>query len=127
MAYIFFVVFQYHKVFFIGKLGLSQMVRFLAVEPIHIYLNLKFDMCVTNVQLIILLVVRDISVDIETQLVTDFVNLKIKPIQYFKCAHRSRLYVCVFIEMSTHTYISICVCTVFRTRRKNNTVFIIEL
>jgi hypothetical protein len=30
--------------------------------------------------------------------VTDFVNLKIKPAQSFKCARRDRVCICVFIE-----------------------------
>jgi hypothetical protein len=54
----------------------------------------------------------DISVDIEAFLVTDFVNLKIKPAQSFRCAHRGRVYVHVFIGVSVHTYMSIYVCTV---------------
>jgi hypothetical protein len=34
---------------------------------------------------------------------TDFMNLNIKSTQYFKGAHRDRIYVCVFIKVSTHT------------------------
>jgi hypothetical protein len=55
----------------------------------------------------------DVPVDSEALLVTDFVNLKIKPTQSFKGAHRGRVYVRVFIGMSAHTYMSICICTVF--------------
>jgi hypothetical protein len=51
----------------------------------------------------------DVFIDSETFLVTDFMNLKIKPTQSFRCAHRDRKYVYVFIRMSAHTYINICV------------------
>jgi hypothetical protein len=44
-------------------------------------------------------------------LMTDFVSLKIKPTQSFKCAHRSR--VCVFIGMTALTCMGICIYTVF--------------
>jgi hypothetical protein len=37
----------------------------------------------------------------------DFVNLKIKSIQFFGGAHKDRVCVRVFIEMSTYTYMSI--------------------
>jgi hypothetical protein len=46
-------------------------------------------------------------------LVTDFVNLKIKSAQSFRCVHRDRMYVHVFIRMSAHIYISIYIYTVF--------------
>jgi hypothetical protein len=50
----------------------------------------------------------DISVNNETFLVTDFMNLKIKLTQYFRCVHKNS----VFIEVSVHTYMMIYVCTV---------------
>jgi hypothetical protein len=59
----------------------------------------------------------DVPVDTETFLVTDFINLKIKPTQSFECAHRDRLCVHMFIRMSTHMYISIYVCTMFLKKR----------
>jgi hypothetical protein len=52
-------------------------------------------------------------VDTETLLVTDFMNLKIKPTQSFGGAHRGRVCVHVFIGVSAHTCMSFCVCTVF--------------
>jgi hypothetical protein len=55
----------------------------------------------------------DVPVDSETFLVTDFMNLKIKPTQSFRVAHMGKMCVHVFIEMSAHTYMNICVCTVF--------------
>jgi hypothetical protein len=44
---------------------------------------------------------------------TDFVNLNIKPTQSFRDAHKGRIYVRIFLEMSAHTCMSICVYTVF--------------
>jgi hypothetical protein len=55
----------------------------------------------------------DVPIDNEIFLVTDFVNLKIKPTQSFRCAYRDRVYVRAFIEVSVHICMSICVCTVF--------------
>jgi hypothetical protein len=55
----------------------------------------------------------DVPVDNETLLVTDFMNLKIKPTQFFRCAHKGKMYEHVFIWLSARTYISICICTVF--------------
>jgi hypothetical protein len=53
----------------------------------------------------------DVSVNRETFLMTDFVNFKIKLIQFFKCAHRSRVCVRVFIGVSSYIYMNIYVCT----------------
>jgi hypothetical protein len=47
----------------------------------------------------------DVFINSETFLVTDFMNLKIKPTQSFRCAHRDKKYVYVFIRMGAHTYI----------------------
>jgi hypothetical protein len=55
----------------------------------------------------------DILVNSEALLVTDFVNLKIKSAQSFGGAHRDSVCVHVFIGVSAHTRMSICVCTVF--------------
>jgi hypothetical protein len=60
------------------------------------FLYLKY---VLHLRLIILLVRDNVPIDSETLLVTDFVNLKIKPTQSFRCAHRGRVCVCVFIEV----------------------------
>jgi hypothetical protein len=68
---------------------------------------------VLHLQLIILLVGGDVSVDSETPLVIDFMNLKIKSTQSFECDHRDRMYVHVFIGVSVHMYISICIYIVF--------------
>jgi hypothetical protein len=55
----------------------------------------------------------DIPVDSETFLVTNFVNLKIKPVQSFEYAHRGMVCMCVFIGVSARTCTSNYVCTVF--------------
>jgi hypothetical protein len=86
--------------------GLFQLVRFLMVKLIHQDLNLIFEMCVifkANYSFS----GGDVPIDSEILLVTNFVNLKIKLTQSFRYAHRYRMY--VFIGMSTHTYISMCV------------------
>jgi hypothetical protein len=49
-------------------------------------------------------VVDDVSVDSETLLVTDFVNLKIKLVQFFEGAHKDRVYICVFILEYSNIY-----------------------
>jgi hypothetical protein len=58
-----------------------------------------------------------IPVDSDALLVTDFVNLKIKLDQSFKGAHRGGVCVRVFIGVSAHTCMSICVCIVFIKKR----------
>jgi hypothetical protein len=55
----------------------------------------------------------DVPIDNEMFLMTDFVNLKIKSTQSFRCAHRGRVYMRAFIGVSVHICMSICVCTVF--------------
>jgi hypothetical protein len=55
----------------------------------------------------------DVSVDSDALLMTDFMNLKIKPAQSFRDGHRGRVYVRVFIGVSAHMCINICVCIVF--------------
>jgi hypothetical protein len=62
----------------------------------------------------------DVSVDSETLLVTDFVNLKIKLAQSFEVAHRSRVCVRIFIAVSAHTYINIYICTIFLKNSRDN-------
>jgi hypothetical protein len=63
--------------------------------------------------LIILSVRGDVSVDSETFLVTDFVNLTIKPAQSFRGAHKGRVCMRMFIRVSARMCMSICVCTMF--------------
>jgi hypothetical protein len=68
---------------------------------------------VLYLRLIILLVGGDVFVGSETFLMTDFVNLKIKTVQSFRGAHRDKVCVRIFIEISTHTYINIYIYIVF--------------
>jgi hypothetical protein len=58
---------------------------------------------VLYLRLIILLVVDDVLIDNETLLVTDFVNLKIKPAQSFRYAHRVRC-ACVYRIECSYVY-----------------------
>jgi hypothetical protein len=60
----------------------------------------------------------NVPIDSETFLVTDFVNLKIKPTQSYEGAHRGRMCVRVFIGVSAHMCMSICICTVL-LKKKN--------
>jgi hypothetical protein len=55
----------------------------------------------------------DVSIDSDALLVIDFVDLKIKSIQSFECAHESKMRVRIFIGVNAHTYISIYIYTVF--------------
>jgi hypothetical protein len=38
----------------------------------------------------------DIPIDSEVFLMTDFMNLKIKPTQFFEGAHKDNVYMCVY-------------------------------
>jgi hypothetical protein len=55
----------------------------------------------------------DVSIDSETFLMTDFVDLKIKPTQFFRGTHRVRMCVRVFIGVDAYTCISIYICNIF--------------
>jgi hypothetical protein len=57
-----------------------------------------------HLRLIILSVGGNISVDSETLLVTDFVNLKIKSVQSFVGAHKGRVCVCVHRDEYSYVY-----------------------
>jgi hypothetical protein len=59
----------------------------------------------------------DVSIDNEVFLVTDFINLNIKPDQSFGDVHRDIVCVRVFIRVSAHMYISIYVYHVFIKKR----------
>jgi hypothetical protein len=77
---------------------LAQLVRFLVVELNHPDSNPRFDMSVIFTANYFFSEKRlDVSVDSDTLLVTDFVNLNIKPTQSFECAHKGR--VCVRAHM----------------------------
>jgi hypothetical protein len=55
----------------------------------------------------------DVLINSDTFLVIDFVNLKIKSAQSFEGVHRDMMCMRVFIGVNTHTYINICICTMF--------------
>jgi hypothetical protein len=67
--------------------------------------------------LIIFSVGDDVSIDGELFLVTDFVNLKIKLAQSFRCAHKNKICICIFIWVSVHTYMNSYVYTVFLKKK----------
>jgi hypothetical protein len=60
-----------------------------------------------------ILVEGDVFINNETFLVTEFVNLKIKSAKYFSGVHKDMMCIRLFIKMSVHMYMSICVCTIF--------------
>jgi hypothetical protein len=86
--------------------GLSQSVRFLVVKLNNSILNPRFDIGVTFMTNYFL-VGCDVFIDSETLLMTDFMNLKIKSAQSFKCDHMDSVCICVFIMLSAHIYIYI--------------------
>jgi hypothetical protein len=55
----------------------------------------------------------DVPIDSDALLVTDFMNFKIKLTQSFSCAHRNKVCIYVFIGVSAHMRINICVYTIF--------------
>jgi hypothetical protein len=59
------------------------------------------------------LVGGDVPVDSDALLMTDFMNFKIKLAQFFGCAHSNKVCVRIFIGVSAHTYINICICIMF--------------
>jgi hypothetical protein len=49
-------------------------------------------------------VVGDVSMDTETLLVNNFINLKIKSVQPFRVVHRSRMCACVYMIECSYVY-----------------------
>jgi hypothetical protein len=82
------------------------------MELTHPGSNPRFDMSVAFTANYFL-VGGDVSVDSESLLVTDFVNLKIKSTQSFGCAHRSRMCVCAHMSECSYEHEYLCFCTVF--------------
>jgi hypothetical protein len=87
--------------------GLAHLVRFLVVKLTYPDLNPRFDMRIIFTANYFS-VGGDIPVDSKMLLITDFIDLKIKPTQSFRCAHRNRVYMRAFIGVSAHTYIIPC-------------------
>jgi hypothetical protein len=96
--------------------GLPEPIRFLVVELIYSGLNLIFNMSVIFI-INYFFSKRRHPIDNETFLMIDFVNLKIKLTQSFRGVHRGRVYVHIFIGMSDHTCINICICPVFLKKK----------
>jgi hypothetical protein len=69
------------------------------VELTHSGLNPRFDMSVAFTANYFFSGIRR-SVDSETLLLTDFMNLKIKVDSIFQCAHRNKIYIHIFIRLS---------------------------
>jgi hypothetical protein len=63
----------------------------------------------------------DVTVDSESFLMTDFMNLRIK--QSFKYAYRNRIYTHVFIKMSNHIFMSIYVISYKNTSEEKDIFF----
>jgi hypothetical protein len=82
------------------------MVRLFVMELIYLNLNFRFNVAVLYLWLIILSVINVVLSTVKRYL-TDFMNLKIKLIQFFECADKICAY--IFIEVSTHIYINICI------------------
>jgi hypothetical protein len=67
---------------------------------------------VLYLRLIIFLVGGDILIDNEVLLMTDFMNLKIKSVQSFGCAHRGSMYVCIYRGECSYMYEYLSLCCV---------------
>jgi hypothetical protein len=84
------------------RVSLAQLIRFLMIKLIHSGLNPRFDISViftTNYSFSW----RNVLVNSDAFLLTYFVTLKIKSTQFFGGAHRGRVYVHVFLEVSART------------------------
>jgi hypothetical protein len=55
-----------------------------------------------------------VPIDNEMLLVTDFVNLKIKSSQSFRCAYKSRMHVCVYRSDCSYMYYLYLYCVFFK-------------
>jgi hypothetical protein len=55
----------------------------------------------------------DISVDSKMILIINFMNLKIKPTQIFRCDYRDKLYINIFIEVCAHIFEYPCLYYIF--------------
>jgi hypothetical protein len=70
------------------------MVRFVVVKLTHLDLNFRFDI---DIVFMVNYSFSERRIDSETFLMTNFVNLNIKPTQFFRDTHRSRMYIRMFI------------------------------
>jgi hypothetical protein len=70
------------------------MVRFVVVKLTHLDLNFRFDI---DIVFMVNYSFSERRIDSETFLMTNFVNLNIKPTQFFRDTHRSRMCIRMFI------------------------------
>jgi hypothetical protein len=70
------------------------MVRFVVVKLAHLDLNFRFDI---DIVFMVNYSFSERRIDSETFLMTNFVNLNIKPTQFFRDTHRSRMCIRMFI------------------------------
>jgi hypothetical protein len=70
------------------------MVRFVVVKLNHLDLNFRFDI---GTVFMVNYSFNKRRIDSEVFLMTNFINLKIKPIQFFRDIHRNRMCIRVFI------------------------------
>jgi hypothetical protein len=83
------------------------------VELIYSDLNHRFDMSV-------IFTINYFLVGCDTpSIVTDFINLKIKSAQSFKDVHKDNMCIHIFIEMSNHMCMNICVYKMFLKKHKS--------
>jgi hypothetical protein len=94
------------------------MVRLFVMELIYLNLNFRFNVAVLYLWLIILSVINVVLSTVKRYL-TDFMNLKIKLIQFFEGADKICAY--IFIEVSTHTYINICIYISKKKQKREST------
>jgi hypothetical protein len=59
----------------------------------------------------------DVLINSDALLMINFMNLKIKSAQFFRCVHMNRVYVHVFIKMSVHICISMYIYTIFLKKK----------
>jgi hypothetical protein len=74
----------------------TTLVRFLVMKLIHPDLNFRFDMIIAFTDNYSFSG-GDVPINSETLLVIDFMNLKIKSVQSFRCAHMGMMYIHIFI------------------------------
>jgi hypothetical protein len=70
------------------------MVRFVVVKLTHLDLNFRFDI---DIVFMVNYSFSERRIDSETFLMTNFVNLNIKPTQFFRDTYRSRMCIRMFI------------------------------
>jgi hypothetical protein len=87
-----------------GRVSLLQLVRFLVVKLTHSYLNHKFDMSVIFTANYFFGGRRHLHRQRDV-FMTNFMNLKIKLIQSFRCTHKDKdVRACVYMSECSYVY-----------------------